>query len=477
MSKLPFLFAATFLPLVLVSQNYQTVNSGRTALYSGFGTKAIRIDSVHVGGDSVLYPFTTIQQLDNNCFTVDQTSWIGPKIIVMNNGQNLFINRNNDTITINTRAEVNESWIAFFSAEGPKIVATVTAKEKLTFLGLEDSVKTIGFQAYDANNQPVNHSINQKTIQLSKEYGFKRTMNFYLFPDLESPQLYETLISVEVIGMTNPQVGIQNLTWLDVFDYQPEDEIHILETSSEIDIFSNTSRSQIKKLIVKYLTRNDTLDGIKYTYSLEQGIQNTVNGTTTNQYMFNTRTTSVFPNPQFDKLPGEPVISSEWIFVYRQFSNVKIEPDVNHRYTYDAGYPCLGTILANGCTSESSFRKGLGGPYYSCENLPAQSADRTLVYYKKGNTTWGTPLTIVGIENEREKREMELFPNPANDLLFVKNITPDSNFEILDITGKSVGKGTLSTPGTISVQNLGKGIYFLIVTDSRGAMKTGRFVK
>ncbi len=476
MSKLPLLLAATFLPLMLVSQNYQTVNSGRTSLFSGVGTKAIRIDSVHVSGDSTLYPFATIQQHDIECFSVDQASLIGPKIIIRNNGQNLFINRNNDTITINTGAEVNESWVAFQPAQGHKIIAMVTSKEKLTFLGLDDSVKTIGFQAYDGNNQPVNHSINEKTIQLSKEYGFKQVMNFYLFPDLESPELDETLISMELIGMTNPQVGLQNFTWLDVFDFQSEDEIHIIETSTEEEIFSNISRSQTKMLIFKYLTRNDTLNGLNYAYSLEQGIHNTFNGTTTYQYMFDTINTSVFPNPHFDKLSGEPVFA-EWVFVYNQYGNEKVEPDMNNMFTYDLGYPCLGRIIADGCLHSSSYNKGLGGPYYSCSNLPGQSMDRTLVYYKKGNTTWGMPLTIVSIENDAEKSEIEVYPNPASDLLYIKNVTPDSNFEIWDITGKTVARGMFSHANTISVQNLTKGVYFLIVTGRNGEVKTCRFLK
>jgi len=75
--------------LVLIStistfgQNFQTISSDRIAFFENEynNVKAVRIDSVKYQNDSLLYPFTTIQQLDYDCFSPLEASWIGKSVI------------------------------------------------------------------------------------------------------------------------------------------------------------------------------------------------------------------------------------------------------------------------------------------------------------------------------------------------------------------------------------------------------------
>ena len=59
-----------------------------------------------------------------------------------------------------------------------------------------------------------------------------------------------------------------------------------------------------------------------------------------------------------------------------------------------------------------------------------------------------------------EKDKIIIFPNPVKDILYIENIT-DSNYEIYDITGKTVLNGVNNQ---INLGSLEKGVYFLKVT-------------
>jgi hypothetical protein len=301
-------------------------------------------------------------------------------------------------------------------------------------------------------------------------------MNFYLFPDLESPEMNEECETLEMAGMTNPAVGLQNFTWFDVYDFQPGDELHILRTFYYLDIVAGSATETITQNIFTYLQRSNVNNSIHYRYNHEWGTTSTTDGIQSYSYANEQKMEYITPNPEFEKLPGE-VAYMGWAYSYDlPDSNTKIDKTATLA-VQEYNENCWGMVFFGGCETDHVYLKGLGGPYRSCSNLPFMSVESTLVYYKKGNTTWGTPLTIVGIENEAEKTEIEVYPNPANNFLYIKNVTPDSNFEIWDITGKTVAQGMFSHANTISVQNLTKGVYFLIVTGRNGEVKTCRFLK
>ena len=186
-SKLLFLifwFGSSF----VMAQDYQAVKSGRVAFFENEqgGIKCIRMDSVEYKTDSVFYPFSNIQQKVFDCFTPFGASWIGYKIISKGNGYTIFLNNNHDSVKIKTNSILNESWTAYEFPDSSTVMATLVKLDTLTLLGQPDSAKTIGFQVYDKNLNPVNHRLNSMSIILSKKYGLAKTLNFSLFPDFES---------------------------------------------------------------------------------------------------------------------------------------------------------------------------------------------------------------------------------------------------------------------------------------------------
>jgi len=65
------------------------------------------------------------------------------------------------------------------------------------------------------------------------------------------------------------------------------------------------------------------------------------------------------------------------------------------------------------------------------------------------------------------EKEVKIYPNPANDLIKLKNITNINLIEIFDITGKKVKE--VSNPNNeINIINLLNGLYFLKINSNNG---------
>lgn len=428
----------------LSAQNYQTVYSHRIAYFDNqYGNvKCIRIDSAQYDTDSVFFPFSTIQQLDYECFTPYGPSWIGEKVIVMDS-MNLFFNLKKDTIRIKTSARLNESWMAFDLENSIKILATVSGFDTLTFLGLKDSVKTIGFQVYDHTMTPVEHAVNDLTIAISKNFGLIKTVNFFLFPSCEFSYLWESLEEFNLIGLSEPKTGIQNLTWFEVFDFQKGDEVHTVYTIS--DWGSGNGYSKTTKTILKYLSRADQLpESIAYDADRKQSIFYYWQDSSSLTFLQDTCTITINPNKEFDKLPGEPVVSEHEAYYNFMFTDSLLSKTVASAYEYIwPGYndSCWSNCCIDGCFSSYSYIKALGGPYFSCTNFISIGGEELkMVYYRKGSKTWGTPLVISDIPEADEIVDLEIYPNPATDMIWIKMTSSSlpADFEITDLNGKTL---------------------------------------
>jgi hypothetical protein len=446
------LFILMINPIILTAQHYQTVYSHRIAYFDNQAgnVKCIRVDSVIGGIDSVFFPFSTIQQTDYSCFTPYGPSWIGEKVIV-NDSMNLFFNQKNDTIRIKTDALPEKSWIAYELVDSIKIVATVTGFDTLTFLGQTDSVKTIGFQVYDKTMAPVQHAVNDLTIAISKHFGLVKTVNFILFPNFEYSFLYENLEEFNLIGLSKPEVVIQNLTWFEVYDFQVGDEIHVYYEKSCWG--SDDSYTLTQKTIAKYLSRIDYPDSIVYEVDFKFGKNMLRIDTSTFELIEDTRKNIIRNNSVFDKLPGEPIITDNYEAFYYLMDNdsivSKTEPSVSYGKIWAPYESCWVNCCADGCMPSYTYIKGLGGPYYWCDNyfFCLGGEECSLVYYKKGGKTWGTPLIISDIPDVKVNGGIEIYPNPAKGKFWIRIASSSlpAAFELIDLKGKTLLQKEINT--------------------------------
>lgn len=463
----------------LHAQNYQTVNSGRTAYFSFNSFSALKIDSTKVlNGDSVFYPSRSFKRADYSCISAKAPSWSGSQIIVRPDGTNIYFNQNNDSIAIETQAGLNESWIAFQRTDSITIRAEVVACLYDTILGMADSVKTIQFQVLDSVGQPVDDPVNQMQLQISKHFGWKKALCFNLFPNLvddsyEPQQYFRTGL---LVGLTNPRVGRQNLTWFDVYDFQPGDVLHVFESDYDCCGVSPCTH-YYNRIINTYLNRNEFPDSIVYRVDrVSQRMVTQYPDTVSILFEHDTIWERITPSRQFDVIPGE-VVSFEG------------EPQI--RFTWQTNYGGLERKFISGVYTKNNdscwsmldyyggfytdYIQGLGHVYEY--NVICAGTLRELQYYKKGNKEWGTPFHFTGVETAQASANLRVYPNPVSEILYIETFGRANlvAFELFSVNGSRVLKHALQCENPqVDVRALNPGLYFYSIQLETGQQLTGK---
>jgi len=481
--KKRYLFFIFLLSLVfqVLSQNYQTVNSGRTVSFKNQlnDVRFLRIDSTAFETDSLLIPFRGFQEIEYMmCYTIEGAHWIGKEILIQDNGWNLFATAEDEAVHINTAAARGESWTAFERPGELIINAGVISHDTVTFLGIQDSVKTVGFQAYDHLMQAITHPVNAMTIALSKDHGLVRTLNFSLFPDIIQyiGNDWDGLQEFEISGLSDPMLGTQNLTWMEVHDFQPGDEIHVYYYAYLIPNFT----TEIQQSIHKYIERSDFNDSVTYEVErIKSRFFENYQGSTF-EFVHDTISETFGPDQNFDKLPGETIFDDEYgAFYYRMntsWHQAKIWPSYES-WLFPADDDCWSYLIIDGCLSDHTYFKGLGGPYHYC--MLWGEIERSLVYYKKGNEEWGTPLVIVGVDEQKISKEVKVYPNPARYSINVQLNQADlpARLEIFNAMGNLLREFLLTEVSQlISLQQLTPGLYLYRIANEKEVLGSGKLM-
>ncbi len=465
------------------AHNYQTYFSDNTIAFGNqhMGLKFQRVDSVHINQqDSVFWFFPNFDMDDHYCIQPHGPNWSGRKVIICENGDNVFFNKHDDSILVKTQAELHNSWLAYSDMHNYKIFAEVVDHDTLSFLGVTDSVKTIGFQVYDLNNDSIEHVLNNRHLKISKNYGLVKTFLFRDFPGYSAN--WGPYIEYDIKGISSPELGIQNLTWTDVFgDFYPGDELHVMHEWC-YGCISEQNCGQ-RNSIFKYVNRIEYEDSVKYSVERIESLKTTYQGDITGYNYTHDTLSSVIsfqPDNNFNKLSEEPIIRGDEIFYNLQ--------SVKHAMTKTLGlYDDLERI-SDDCWMEPisdilyinpEYMKGLGGPYYWASMWHSYTK-RQLVYHKKGDQEWGSPLTIVdetGIAVVDDPI-ISVFPNPAKDYIRVKvNTEMPVLFEIIDLHGSVLIYGFVHTnKDHVDISKLKAGVYIYRVKKGEMVNQTGKLL-
>lgn len=487
---LAFLVAAPF----AYGQNYQTVNSGRSAYFEApfdplyeNNVQTLIIDSQQVAQqDSVFRPGYIFHSISrDDCYSPELGSWVGPQVIIQDNGINLFFNVHKDTIRIDTRAALNDSWVAMHLPGSLTVEATVVSHDTMHFLGLIDSVKTIHFQAYDGKMDSISELVNYKEIQISKQYGFVKAVNFALFPGEVLRNSSERFTVYPLVGLSNPKVGVQNLTMLDVHDYAVGDEIHIFYSNRKRDQNGYGTNSTSKQ-IYRYLARQDYQDSVSYQVRLTQSVSTTTFDSDGEhddyELLDDTIMVTYKSDSVFDTPPGIVVPESGYHFSMPLWGHSqKVKPSPSRHLQNWSGDSCWTFQIVDGCLSSETFHKGVGGPYFSCTHaFYLGGIDRELLYYKKGNDTWGSPLDLTGMKEANVANSLHIFPNPASGLIRLQwDDLPasDLQLELVDLNGRTlVSKSVTEGKPEVDISALEPGLYIYKVRSEGDVIKTGKVV-
>jgi len=463
----------------IYAQDYRVLQPERTYQYSSYtDILSMHVDSIDTDGTvTTYYLIKNLQQMDWNCFHVLGPSWMGDRVAIQPDGSTFFYNVSDQPVLIKTQALLNEEWICY-SRPDLSISASISSVGINDVLGIQDSIKMVSFQAKNADGQNISHEVNGMNLTLSKNYGLVKTLNFYDFPDSNFGTILLSLTELSLCGYTNPEVGVQNLSWKQVNDHNPGDELHTRATETGVGF------SKYIETIALVLDKEISGDTIKYTW--ENKIKTSYFSPDSNTFtaIIDTIGVNITSDPNFDNLSGVSWTSDYWgdastvnLMGQNELGLTKTDGSLHiynkGTWTY-LGDTCYTPMIICGCVSENVYYQGLSGPYYYC-NMGIESNIRELVYYKKDGLEWGTPLEFT-VNSKLQPiatnpEFISVFPNPATEGTI--NIGFTRNFSkvrllVTDISGLKLAEYTLTgKDNTIDLQHLKKGNYLLrFSTDS-----------
>ena len=476
------------------SQDYATVITGDTTYYSCYRnilfTEKLTehcffpdsIASVPGGFEYVGFErfyFITSMGL----FIPSHMSWLGASVVHLNSGDDIFTNEDGETITIETQSSPGSSWVFYTWPSGDFLEATVTTLDTLTLLGISDSVKVISLQTKNSGGTPISGYYNNKEIHLSQNHGFVKTYGYRDFP--ADTTMY-TLSGIE----GNSQ-GYQHLSVQEIFNFDIGDVFHYRNRTSWT-IPSTFNEFISRTVLNKSISANG--DTLKYLYDNIYYAENWNFGNLTTFYQHDTLE---FPyviysqNQELNGLPEEvipagpgmwnPFPKYGYSLPYHDttyFSRSRIFSE--NFYEYDSTCSCFMWPVGNGIFPQRVYASGLGEVY---ETDPTGSPRYdSLVYYKKGNEIWGTPLNwsvILGVEDSPDfNHGITVYPNPAHGKFYIESeisFGRSFEFELLTTTGQLVYQNHLSGHiNEIPCGNLNAGIYFYRVNFPDGTSEVNK---
>lgn len=492
-SVLLFVFQIAF------SQNYQCIKDDVTYFYSNdIFFKAISIDSVVDAGDSLVYynyPTMTDEEDINWCYSRFGPSWIGRYITVKPTGANIFYNKYFEPISIHTLKDTGEYWTCYTFDNGNYMQATMAEIQEMEFLGLTDTVKKITLQAFNPNGDSIPYPLNEKYLFLSKNYGLIRTINFKYFPNLSGGLIsLENCSEYTLCGISNPAIGIQNLTRAQVYDFNIGDELHTERVLYGNGGYSNSSYFKNFVLEKEFSANLDTVIYLIYKCGYSKVVI-PYEGTEYD-YFEDTVTRSYFIGSDsiIDKQPDEVIIWDETSNIWQyDVTNCKYFEDSERlkktiKGGWDSEYPhdCIFFIESKDAINKKYYIEGLGSYYYWL--IPWSNSEHTTpVYYKKGNEEWGTPYTFncngyyTSINQESEIEDLvKIAPNPMKEWTMISiesENTSDYSLSLFNSMGIQVKEfNFFGTEYKITRDNLPDGIYFYVLDNSKGFKTSGKLI-
>lgn len=481
------LLSVTFaiLCFVLVAQNYQVASAERISHFS-FNTASvihtIKLDPLSNSDTLKLKNPPMIRQLLDswNMFTTNGGSWLGKELMICPDGTNIILNKTNDSIRFNTQAGIGNIW-EVYSKNGKVIEGAVLNVQYTSFLGISDSVKTIGFQVFDSLGNILPSALNNYQIKISKNFGFVRCLNFYEFPEYVAPydDLYEVYPQMDIIGIED-NVGWQELKVNDIYSWEPGWEHHIFyvfNPGPQPYNHTQVTKKTIRRILEKSQGGQETT---LFSVEICMRMKN-YDMVTHDSDLFLTHDTilqTVVDNA--DNLLNK----SSMEVGFGQWNNVTYLMKYQNRIVesgnlfYVTSGDTAGILIYDGGSIESWYPEN-GSLIYDWD-MSGGSGQSSIVYYLKGLEEWGTPyycdsLLYLSTTEIVQKQQTILYPNPVTDYLNVE-ANRKGFIQIFDMQGNIVIHKEIDRSVRIEVSHLSPGIYNLRYSNSVG-VDNRRFIK
>lgn len=426
------------------------------------------------------------------------TGWLGPKLLVTDDGWNVFFNSEEDSLKINTQAGIGDTWEAAHTTE-VVYSATVIEIQQETINGMLQPVKTIEFSKDSGSFDPNFPFLENADWKLAEHSGLLKFRSPVSGTPYGGSGQYSS-ISYETEGWLELS-EITQLTVAEVFDFQVGDEIQYFireQLTWDNDKYEYTTR--------RVLNRTDFgLDSITYVfeYEIEGRYQDVANQSWDTVYQLFSDTITYYNlniNFPFQLLPRQAVrfgtipdsvnhtlrFSSQGAYdLAMNIEKLVTECGLKLRsyslptseLMYSITDSCAGVSMMVGLFffSEEQIIPKVGSYFrYRPTGLQSHTGFGEITFINTSLYQCGQ-LQHVGIP-VHEGQLLTVHPNPATDLVNF-SIAEKCQFEIIDLHGKIVKNGTANSGlNSINVEDLSKGVHLLKITGQK-QVTSARFIK
>lgn len=468
--------AQTWSSLSPESKTYFTNNRGYL--------RGMRIDSSDtVNGNALFYPFRSarVRHHGENLPYFDHVedtaggSWMGKEIISNQDGDFLHLNAWSDTLVIKGSSNIGDTWLFYNDTSSTYYTATITEADTFTFNNNIDSFKKMSIQVYKDSLLDLTDSLSGMELLLSKNNGFIHALDFYLFP---YPHYFENIqygpdyyFSVSMRGASKAdKAGLvfKRTNYIPpkgfaIYDYSVGDIFNTVHSRTNF----GTSYDSEQKTTWKILAKQVTYSLITYTYKYDSEIKWS-NGHN-------------LPPPQYNSGIQNLQAVNQLIIDTLRMPEERGQVDIYYYYSEDSSYCMLSPFYSfhNSIIGEDgrinnhepsrysrAYKVKLGDVSSNTFTHPQTNESIHLSYWGNSDELCNFKNQTVGIQdfNQAAPSEINLYPIPANDLLYV-SINTDFKPKLLsvyDASGRLRKEWTAKGKGLVlDVTDLLPGIYLI----------------
>ena len=490
--KKVFLFTLLFSAYFCSAQNYQCLQSGvKHYFINGNGyLRGIRIDSVKTYADSVVYyPFHTPRGSYNfpppaPVLDPNGGSWLGKKVLALNDGTFIFDSYWNDSVIIKTQANIGDTWTFYSDTSSLWYKATIIGIDTMTILGTVDSIKKILVTAQNPSGIVTSDPLDSFQIFLSKNNGFVQVFDLYTFPYHKPDSIYRGGLDF-YLDRSTCAYSIINST----YGGSPP---NAAVTLFRLVDFINPNEQQLYNWNVGDIIKSDHEEGDPYHGPLitqlmdsvtdkvisGHNINFTISGSSPSCYSFYpcavickaggySFSDIIFPISDTLQMPEETNNHGNYVFYYPYDTNYCLQSPayilVPQRY-----YPWgLGWIIA-----DVTYKLGIGKTkFHYADGEPTYETDNLLAYNIDG-INCGLPDKVNNIS--LMPNQLQLYPNPATTSITITSTEKINQITINNLIGQMLYNHEYNIEKVqVDVASLPNGIYFVKINGS----EVRKFVK
>ena len=489
-ASIPYIIVLTFISTLSYGQNYQTVQSNEIHYFATQTHEyflATRTEMVEMDGpDSVFYSYQTVREDENvpegdPCKYYLGAPWSGQKTVIKPDGRNIFYNRNNEPITIETQAQVNDTFLVYTYPNGDWIKGVVSNQIQIYILGEYDDIKIINL----FSNTEFNFTDTRFII--SENHGFVETYAFYSFPqqyqgassitgDNDFPYGYAG--NFELVGIDT--AGFHKPTTEEMFSFDINDQFKFYSSEHNGDgTFTETFTD--RKVINKFKWEDSLV------YHVEETIQVTEHSPSGTSETITTGGEAepiYFTNLQSWNTPWLPeeFNGTDGWSVLLINSCGDVEEVMRKQAMFLDGVSGCMILDDHGSNLIFTAIKNVGWLDAVGESASGYTQFMSdLVYYEKNDGSTCGSNQYLTLENQpKSEMDWNVYPNPTAGDLYIEidGETPETMITVYDKSGKKVSVYNTEENENIylDIADLEPGIYTLIIESEKG-VKQEKVVK